>query len=137
MLLWDCVHIALTREGQCATEPLVDHNAERILIACQYCFRLELFRGHIDPGASDFLLGVGGRILSHQRNPKVGDLYASILCQKEVGRFEVTVNDPLIVGTLEASSDLADIGNDRRECQRGSRGACLSREPPDAYDITM
>ena len=53
--------------------------------------------------------------MGHESEAEVGYLYLSILKQQEVGRFDISMNDALIMGVLECCCDLAYVRHDGRQ----------------------
>ncbi len=71
-----------------------------------------LLRGHVVSGAHD-LPGAGQRVLDRLAaqklgNAEVGDFHPATLIQENVLRFDVAVDDALIVGELQSVANLRD-----------------------------
>src|SRR6266568_2629401 len=96
---------------QFAREPLVDGNAERILITGRTGLGQELFRSHIGFTPSHILFYPGNRTMCHNSNAKVAEQNLVIITHQEIGRFDISVDDFVIVGILQSLSDLFHIGN--------------------------
>src|SRR5579863_2882804 len=104
-------------KGALAAEPLVDDDAQRVLVAGRARLAHDLFGGHVRDGP--------GPLLGIQGTAAVGDGGDAEIAQpdlvggtqQEIIRFDVAVDQFAVVGVLQGGSNLAGVGHDDVEGQ--------------------
>ena len=102
-------------ERALAAEPFVGDNAEGILITGERGFSLQLLRRYIQRSASSLLRTEQIRRGSQQGEAKVAEQDVLVEVQQDVLWLDITVDDATVMGVLESSSYLLDVGYCRRE----------------------
>ncbi len=101
---------AVAMERQLACRRLVEQYAERELVRLRADLRavaLDLLRGHVERRAQDRAVTCQQRVLVQVAGQaKIGDLGHALAVEDDVGRLDVTVQDPLVVRIGQALADL-------------------------------
>ena len=98
--------MALSLESLFARQHLVQSCREREDVGpCIRLLAFQLFRSHISRGAQQIPDDCEfGRI--DASDAEIGDLYAVVLQQQDVGRFDIAVDDAALVGKAESAQYL-------------------------------
>src|SRR2546426_6560791 len=91
-------------EWSLASQEFIGNTAERILVTCFARRPAKLLRGHVWRSASDGALANTDGI-KHFGNAKVSKECFTFGVEENIFRFEVAMNDILLVGMLERLSD--------------------------------
>src|SRR5579863_9403522 len=85
-----------------ATEPLVDHDRQGILITGFFGFALTLFRGHIEgsPARSIDRVQGGSPCLREHSNAEITQSEFFVGANEDIFGLDVTVNDVFVMGIL-------------------------------------
>src|SRR5438552_14509935 len=90
----------------CSTEPLINHDAKRILITCWAWLSFNMFRGHIVRCAS-CIEGLQRRCaVSSDGDTKIAEQDLVISSQEHVFWFDITMDYMVRVSILKSSSNL-------------------------------
>src|SRR6266700_2210407 len=87
-------------------EPFIHDNTQRILVTACARVALDLLWGHIGHGASDFLGAWVARTLGNERNTKIGEQHRLTSSHEHIFRFDITMDELLLVCILECLGDL-------------------------------
>src|SRR5215472_329651 len=109
-------------KGTVSTEPLVDDDAQGILIAGWAWMSLDLFRSHICNRSSYILCMLVAGTLSHQGNAKVTEQDLAASPKQHILWLDIAVDKLLIMGVLQAIRDLLDITDDGAQRKDASCG---------------
>src|SRR5262249_31620426 len=95
-----------TLKRRCATEPLVDDDAQRVLVAGRRRLAMKLFGGHIGGCTDNPRRNGGGAILCvvlvwTDGYAKIAQHKRFVLCEQHIFRFDVAVYDLPIMGILQ------------------------------------
>ena len=97
---------------------LIDHDAKSILIGGRYGITLPLFRRHIDgcPANSLACARGAGRQFGNTEigEQQIGQALITITANKEILRFDILVNEAVVVCMLEGVGCLAEKMRDIR-----------------------
>src|SRR5712692_8800729 len=100
-----------TLEGETPRQEFINHDGEGILVACRDRMAIQLFRCHIDRCAPNGLAGARGRAtessktkVSQQQIREIRMFF--VVADKEVGGFDILVNDLMVMGILESFGSL-------------------------------
>ncbi len=118
-------HHALKRA--LAAEPLVDHHAQRILIAGRARVRLNLLRRHIGHRADHLLRVLVARTLRDNRDAKIREQYRVAPIQQHILRLDVAVNQLVFVGILKGIRHLPHIDPHRLQRHHAALGMALAQ----------
>src|SRR2546421_999790 len=111
-------------------QPLINQDAQGILIAGRPGMSLELLRRHIGDGSSGLLELLGTCTLCDDGQTEVAQQDLVVAPQQEVLGLDVAMNQALCMGILQGSGDLLDIGDNAHEWQRGARRMVLAQRAP-------
>ena len=93
-----------------ATQPLVDHRAQRVLVTGWLGLPLQLLGSQVERGSCDLLrqsLGaVGLRTGSQCRQTKVTEQNLIPGAKQHISRLDITVDEVLLMGVLQGRCDL-------------------------------
>src|SRR6266567_3459020 len=104
-----------------SAEPLIDDDAQCILIAGWTGLTVDLLRRHVGYRASHILRALVARTLGDERDTEVAEQDLAASSHEHVLRFDIAVNELLIVGILQSLSNLLDVGDDQLEGEGCSR----------------
>src|SRR6266700_4530526 len=93
-----------------SAQPFVGHDAQRILIAGWYGMRLKLFRRHVGNGSGGILGLPGACDRVHNGDAEVAQQDFVVAAQEHIFRFDVTVNQVLLMSKLQGVGYLAHVG---------------------------
>src|SRR6266508_1533386 len=93
-------------------QPLVDDDAQRVLITSRYRFAMKLFRSHVGKRASYLLRALVARTLGGKRYAEITEQDIIVLTYQHVLRFHIPVNQLFIMRILQGRSHLFDLGYD-------------------------
>ena len=94
-----------------------------------------LLGGHVARRAHDVAGAGQARLALHQLGQaEVGDLRDALVGEHDVGRLDVAVDDPVLVGVVEGPGERLDqprgLARRLRDCPRASAGGCRPRRTP-------
>src|SRR5438128_1458827 len=113
MLRHDLCHRPVKRAA--STEPLVDDNAQGVLITGSAWMALDLLWGNVRHGSAHILRALIAGALSDNGNAKVRKQQLIVLSYEHVFWFDIAVDNALAVGILQSVGDLLDVGDDHCE----------------------
>src|SRR5579859_11396 len=94
-------------KGALAAEPLVDNDAQRVLIAGRARFPHDLLRSHIRDGASSFLRIQRTATMGDRSDAKVTQPDLIGWTQQEIIWFDISMDQFAIMGILQGCRNLA------------------------------
>src|SRR5690242_14950685 len=103
-----------------STEPFIDNNAERILVALSTGLALDLLRGHIGHRASHVLDTLIARTLRDQSDAKVTEQDVVATTEQHIFWFDIAVNHLCLMGVLQSICHLLDVGDESMKWQTGA-----------------
>src|SRR5712692_9583886 len=92
-----------------ATNPLVDDDTERVLVAGDARFALDLFGGHGGDGASAILCVEGARTVSNGDDAEVTKPDLPVRAEQDVIWLDIAVDQFAVMGALQGFGYLLDI----------------------------
>src|SRR5260370_3826612 len=98
-----------------STQPFVDNNSERVLIASRTRVGLNLCRCHVCEGAGNILATLITRTLSYYGSTKVAEQEFILSPKQHIPWLDIPVNHFFIVRILQSLSYLPDIADYKRE----------------------
>src|SRR5579863_7221542 len=96
-------------------EPLVDNDAERILITGKRGFPLQLLRSRVRQRTGHFLRTEQFRRLSKQSDAKITEKDLLRRAKQYVLWLDISVNDVVVMGILESGGHLHGVSHRGRE----------------------
>ena len=100
-------HRGITLKGQTAGDHLIHDHAQRVQVrAVVHMAALGLFGRNIVHRTDGLALAVGALLLGKVCDAEVGHLHRTVTEQHDVVRFDVPVNDVVIVSVLQCPGDL-------------------------------
>src|SRR5215471_8404164 len=100
-----------TGKRRSATKPLIDDNSQAILIAGRTRLPPELLRGHVGNGSNRLLGLLGTRALGNDSNVKFGEQDLMGTAEQHVLRFDIAMDQFLLMDVVQSLSHLLDIRN--------------------------
>lgn len=110
-----------------ATEPFVDDDAERVLIAGGTCLGLDLFWSHVRDCANGYLRAHRRGTVGSRSNAEIAEQDIIALTNEHIFGFDIAVNELLVVSILQGVSSLLHIGDNSRERNRLALGVSFSQ----------
>src|SRR5579884_3769197 len=105
-----------------AAEPLVNDNAQRILIAGGSRLACQLFGGHVDDGSGGLRHLLRARASGGGGNAEIGEQDLTLAPDQHILWLDVAVYQVALVRILQGRSDLFDIRNQFRRWLRDASG---------------
>jgi hypothetical protein len=123
----DC-GVVLTEERLRARDHLVEHHPERPQIdALIRDAPAHLFGRHVADGAKCRAGARRPRVVDEFGDPEIDDLHHAVMCEHDVRRFDIAVDDPGMVRVVEAAADLDRDVERVAERQRSALQPLLER----------
>ncbi len=110
-----------------ATEPLVDHDAQRVLVAGRSWMRLNLFGSHIGDGAGHILRALVGTALGSQRDTEITQQNLVVAPDQHIFRFDVAVDEVLGMRVVQRLGDLFDVVYDLEKRDARPLGVAMAQ----------
>ncbi len=98
-------------ERRLSTQPLIDHDAQGILIAGGTWFTSELLRGHIGDGPGCLQDRLRTCALEDDGTVKFGEQDFIVVPQQHALRFDVAMDQFLLVDIVQGLGHLPDVGD--------------------------
>ncbi len=92
-----------------STQPLIDHDAQGILIAGGTWFTSELLRGHIGNGSGRLQGRLRTCALDDDGTVKFGEQDLIVVPQQQALRFDITMDQFLLVDIVQGAGHLPDV----------------------------
>src|SRR5581483_6191313 len=109
-------------ERTISCEPLVDDNAQRILVTSGPWLPLDLFGRHVSNSPNHVLSALVARTLGNQGNPEIAEQNLVAPPEQHILWFDITVHQSLFMSMLQGSGKIFDIRHDGAK-----RQACAFR----------
>ena len=116
-------------KGRLATQPFIHHHSKGVLVALQTGRTTNLLRGHVDQGAIHFRNMQRVRCGNQQGDAKIAEQDPLILSQEQILRFEIAMDQPLVMGILQGRSDIRDIADDGLEGNPAAARMAFAQSP--------
>src|SRR5437588_4788514 len=100
-----------TCEKALTGQPLIDHNSQRVLIACRVWVSPDLFRSHICDGSRRVIFLLGAGRLGNQGNTKVTEQNLIAPPEQHILWLNISMDQFLVMGVLQSLSYLPHIVN--------------------------
>ena len=96
-----------TAKGRLSTQPLINHHSKGILFACRKRISVYLFWSHVSDCSTylSFAIPLSREAVCRSGNAEIGEPDLIVRPEQDILRFDIAVDDPVIVRTLQGAGD--------------------------------